>query len=75
MTADSFLDVLEEIVKDTVEPAAASVDATGRFPRAAVTALGQAGLLGLTSSAEVGGMGLGLGEAAAVVRRLASSWM
>jgi alkylation response protein AidB-like acyl-CoA dehydrogenase len=73
MTANPFLDVLEEIVKTDVEPAAASVDANGTFPRAAVSALGRAGLLGLTSSPDVGGMGLGLGDAAAVVRRLAAS--
>jgi alkylation response protein AidB-like acyl-CoA dehydrogenase len=38
-----------------------------------VTALGEAGLLGLTSSSEVGGLGLGLGEAAEVIRRLAAN--
>jgi alkylation response protein AidB-like acyl-CoA dehydrogenase len=73
MTAPPFLEVLEEIITNTVDPAAASVDEHGTFPRAAVTALGNAGLLGLVSATEVGGMGLGLGEAASVVRRLASS--
>lgn len=73
MTAPPFLDVLEEITTSVVEPSAAAIDATGSFPRAAVTALGRAGLLGLTSAAEVGGMGLGLADAAAVVRRLAAS--
>ena len=73
MSASPFLDVLEEIVTQVVEPAAADVDATGTFPRAAVTALGQAGLLGLISSTDVGGMGLGMAEASQVVRRLASA--
>ncbi|MEA3020186.1 MAG: butyryl-CoA dehydrogenase [Actinomycetota bacterium] len=73
MTAAPFLDVLEELIATVIEPSAAAVDATGQFPRAAVTALGEKGLLGLTSSADVGGMGLGLGEAAQVVRRLAAS--
>jgi isovaleryl-CoA dehydrogenase len=73
MSAGPFLDVLEEIVTQVVEPAAPDVDATGTFPRAAVTALGQAGLLGLVSSTDVGGMGLGMAEASQVVRRLATA--
>jgi alkylation response protein AidB-like acyl-CoA dehydrogenase len=73
MTDRPFLDVLEEIVTDVVEPAAAEVDAHATFPRAAVTALGRAGLLGLISSTDVGGMGLGMAEAGQVVRRLASA--
>src|SRR6187551_1975482 len=73
MTASSFLDVLEEIRTTIVEPGAADVDAHGRFPRAAITAMGEQGLLGLLSSPDVGGMGLGLAEAALVVRGLAAS--
>jgi alkylation response protein AidB-like acyl-CoA dehydrogenase len=73
MTAPVFLDVLEEIIRSVVEPAAADVDATGTFPRAAVTALGERGLLGLLSSPDVGGLGGALGDAAHVVRRLAAS--
>jgi alkylation response protein AidB-like acyl-CoA dehydrogenase len=73
MTAPNFLEVVEEIIATTVDPAAATVDREGTFPRSAVTALGQGGLLGLVSSSDVGGMGLGIGEAAAVVRRLAAS--
>jgi len=49
---------------------AASVD-RGDFPTEAVRALGEAGLLGLVSATEVGGQGLGLPAAAAVVERLA----
>lgn len=73
MTAPSFLDVLEEIIATVVEPGAADVDAQGTFPRGAVRALGEQGLLGLMSSTDVGGMGLGLGEAAQVIRRLGTS--
>jgi isovaleryl-CoA dehydrogenase len=73
MTAPVFLDVLEEIIRSVVEPAAADVDATGTFPRAAVTVLGERGLLGLLSSPDVGGLGGTLGDAAHVVRRLAAS--
>ncbi len=63
--------MLEEIITNIVEPAAADVDGNGTFPRAAVTALGESGLLGLLSATEVGGMGGSLGDAAQVVRRLA----
>ena len=73
MTASSVLDVLEEIISSVVDPAAAEVDAAAEFPRAAVTALGERGVLGLMSSADVGGSGGSLGDAAQVVRRLASS--
>ena len=73
MTAPAFLDVLEELKKTVVDPAAADDDATGSFPRAAVTALGERGLLGLLSSADVGGLGGTLGDAAQVVRTLAAS--
>lgn len=73
MTAPNVLDVLEELIHTTVDPAAADVDATGTFPRAAIRALGDAGLLGLTSAPDVGGLGLGFREAAAVIRRLAAS--
>ena len=70
MTAPSFLGVLEEIITAVVEPAAADVDRAGVFPRAAVSALGEGGLLGLMSAPEVGGSGGSLGDASQVVRRL-----
>lgn len=73
MTSSSVLDVLEEIIITVVEPGAADVDANATFPRAAVTALGEAGLLGLISSTDVEGRGGTLGDAAQVVRRLAST--
>ncbi len=73
MSGSSFIDDLDEVVAEVVGPQAASTDAGGVFPRAGVTALGERGLLGLMSSTDVGGMGLGLAEAAQVVRRLAGS--
>lgn len=72
MTAPAFLDVLEELSTEIVQPGATDVDANGTFPRAAIDALGERGLLGLLSATEVGGMGLGLAEAAQVIRRLAA---
>ncbi len=51
------LRAVDEIVAETVEPAAVAVDEAGAFPRAALAAFGRAGLLGLVSSREVGGLG------------------
>lgn len=48
---------VDEITAVTVAPAAVEVDRTGAFPRAALEAFGRAGLLGLVSSCEVGGLG------------------
>ncbi len=65
------LDALATVVADEIEPNADRVDRTGEFPRRNIDALGRAGLLGLVSSAEVGGTGAGLAEAAAAVERIA----
>ena len=67
----NHLDALQRVITDVVAPAASSIDETGAFPRPAITALGQAGLLGLTAGPEVGGGGAGLREAAAVIEALA----
>jgi len=67
------LATLARIVTDTVEPLALRTDREGRFPREAISALGEAGLLGLVSAAAVGGLGLGLKEASQVVSRIAQS--
>lgn len=62
---------LERIITDIVAPRAVEIDRTGAFPREALNALGQAGLLGLISAKEVGGHGEGIRAAVGVVRRLA----
>jgi alkylation response protein AidB-like acyl-CoA dehydrogenase len=67
------LEQLDRIIEEVVAPRAAEVDSTGAFPREALDALGQAGILGLTTGTAVGGGGQGLDVAAEVVRRLASS--
>jgi alkylation response protein AidB-like acyl-CoA dehydrogenase len=67
----SYLDRVEEIAAGVVAKNAAEVDQAGMFPRASMDALREAGLLGLISSREVGGMGQGPRAAAAVVERLA----
>ena len=67
------LRAVEEIVAGTVAPAAAEVDSKGAFPRAALEAFGRAGLLGLVSSREVGGLGEAHRAATQVVERVASA--
>lgn len=66
-----YLEMLEKIVKEVIAPSAVEIDRTGEFPRGAMDALGKAGLLGLVSAAEVGGMGQGHRAAALVVERIA----
>jgi alkylation response protein AidB-like acyl-CoA dehydrogenase len=66
------LRAVDEIIAGTVAPAAAEVDRAGAFPRAALDAFGRAGLLGLVSSSEVGGLGESHGAATQVVERVAS---
>lgn len=73
MTTASVPDVLGELITSTIAPAAAAVDADGTFPRASITALANAGALGLLSSPEVGGAGGGLADAAAAVRTVAGA--
>ena len=63
---------LERVIKEVIEPSAVAVDRDATFPRDAVKALGKAGLLGLTAAKDVGGMGLGLAEAAQVVEKTSS---
>jgi alkylation response protein AidB-like acyl-CoA dehydrogenase len=67
------LEALEPIIDEVVRPLAVEIDRTGAFPREAVTALGQAGLLGLLSSPDVGGRGEGMRAATAVIERLAGA--
>jgi isovaleryl-CoA dehydrogenase len=68
----SYRDALLRVIDEVVAPAAATVDASGEFPREQVSALGAAGLLALTVPAEFGGGGAGLREAADVIRELGS---
>lgn len=67
----NYLDALQGVIDNVVAPGAAEVDANGTFPREAVAALGEAGLLGLTVSETAGGGGQSLRQATEVVRRLA----
>ena len=67
----SYLDNLEKIAVEVIRPAAVEIDQNGAFPRAAMDALSKAGLLGLVSAKDVGGMGGGLRAAAMVIERVA----
>jgi len=58
---------LERVIDDVVRPQAIEVDEAGAFPRAQVKALGEAGILGMASSIDMGGGGQGLRNVAAVV--------
>lgn len=67
----TYLQKLDVIINNTIAPVAQATDRDGVFPRAAIHELGEAGLLGLLSAEDVGGMGLRLNEAAQVVERIA----
>jgi alkylation response protein AidB-like acyl-CoA dehydrogenase len=64
---------LERVCRDTIRPNAAMVDGDGVFPEHSIDALKSAGFLGVMSSPEVGGLGLGIPGATAVVRRVAEA--
>ena len=68
-----YSDTLDQIITGQLDALAPETDKEGRFPRPVIDALAKAGLMGLVSSKDVGGMGLGLAEASAVVARLAQS--
>lgn len=70
-TTHTWLEIVERIAEEVIAPAAAETDGAGVFPRAAITAMGQAGLLGLISGKEVGGLGEGHRAATQVVERIA----
>ena len=69
----TFREQLEQVIRTVVAPAAIDVDRSGAFPTHSIQALGEAGLLGLLSSGDVGGAGLGLREAAEVVEQLSGA--
>ena len=65
-----YQDALARVIEEVVAPGAAEVDAGALFPRRQISALADAGLLGLTVPSELGGGGAGLRAAAEVVREL-----
>ncbi len=69
----TYLARLELIVAEIIEPAAVEVDQNGLFPAAAMKALAEAGLLGLISAQEVGGLGQGHRAAVQVMERVSQA--
>lgn len=69
----TYLEALEPLVREVIEPAAAEIDQSGAFPKAALDALARAGLLGLISATEVGGWGQGHRAAAMVMERVSQA--
>ncbi len=67
----SYLDALEPILTEIIAPAAGEVDRAAAYPQAALDALARAGLLGLVSAKEVGGLGEGIRAATLVVEQIA----
>jgi alkylation response protein AidB-like acyl-CoA dehydrogenase len=71
MSDTSYLQTVDEIAADVVAEQARRVDREAAFPEASVAALREAGLFGLISAAEVGGMGQGPRALVEVIERLA----
>ena len=66
----TYLAALQPLITETIAPMAGEIDRTGAYPRAALQALGKAGLLGLVSAKEVGGLGEGHRAAALVIEEI-----
>jgi alkylation response protein AidB-like acyl-CoA dehydrogenase len=62
---------LDAVATDVASHHAEAVDRDGAFPKASMDALAAAGLFGLISARDVGGMGLGPGAATLAVERMA----
>ena len=61
---------LERVCTETIAPEAPNVDRQGAFPERGLNALAAAGLMGAVSATEVGGLGLGVKGASAIVGRI-----
>jgi alkylation response protein AidB-like acyl-CoA dehydrogenase len=64
---------LTRVIDEVVAPRAAEIDTTGDYPRDAIGALSKEGILGLTVSADLGGGGGGLADAADVIQQLSQA--
>jgi alkylation response protein AidB-like acyl-CoA dehydrogenase len=70
-TAETYESTLERLCGGIVAAHAAAVDRDGTFPTEPIQALADAGFLGALSSADCGGLDVGLPGAARIVRRVA----
>jgi alkylation response protein AidB-like acyl-CoA dehydrogenase len=73
MDTAPFLQRLNGVVAEVIAPSAAEVDQHAQFPRSNLDALAKAGLLGLISAKEVGGLGEDTRAAALVVEKIAEA--
>ncbi|MCA9706253.1 MAG: acyl-CoA/acyl-ACP dehydrogenase [Myxococcales bacterium] len=73
MSEADLLGTVDQIATDVIAKHAIAVDAEARFPGESMQALAEAGVLGVLSSPDVGGLGLGLGAASQAVRRVAQA--
>lgn len=65
-----YLVTLDSVIAETIAPAAIEIDQTGAYPQAALDELANAGLLGLISAKEVGGLGEAHRAATLVVEQI-----
>ena len=72
-TEHDVLAVADEVAAKVIAEHAAKVDSEAAFPRASIDAIRDAGLMGLISARDVGGLGFGPGTAAKVIERWAKA--
>lgn len=70
MAGTVYQAALKSVISEVIAPSAIEIDRAAKFPRAAISALGKAGLLGLISDQKLGGMGLGMREASDVIEQI-----
>jgi len=68
-----YLETLDRIIAETIAPAAIEIDQTGAYPKTGLDVLANAGLLGLLSAKEVGGLGEAHRAATLVVEQIAKA--
>src|SRR4249919_2173927 len=73
MDTAPYLQRLKSVVAEVIAPSAAEVDKHAQFPRSNLDALAKAGLLGLISAKEVGGLGEDTRAAALVIEKIAEA--
>lgn len=73
MDTAPYLQRLNSVIAEVIAPSAAEVDKHAQFPRSNLDALAKAGLLGLISAKEVGGLGEDMRAAALVVEKIAEA--
>jgi alkylation response protein AidB-like acyl-CoA dehydrogenase len=70
-TQPDILTLADALARDVIAKHALQVDREAAFPQAAIAAVRDAGLMGLVSSPDVGGLGFGPGTASKVIERWA----